>query len=130
MFVREQLKGPDIASSAIVAMVSVLTPAKFETRSEQVVKVAETKRFESVLPTFKNVTEVIVVKPEMKLQIPVPASYKEESEQVLVRPESYREEPIPAQTMNAVNLYQQANQLPVDGFLNLDTVKALGVSAN
>jgi hypothetical protein len=114
MFVREQLKGPGIASSAIVAMVSVLTPAKFETRSEQVVKVAETKRFESVLPTFKNVTEVIVVKPEMKLQIPVPASYKEESAQVLVRPESYREEPIPAQTMNAVNLYQQANQLPVD----------------
>jgi hypothetical protein len=32
--------------------------------------------------------------------------------------------------MNAVNRYQQANQLPVDGFLNLDTVKALGVAAN
>jgi hypothetical protein len=34
-----------------------------------------------------------------------------------------------AQTMNAVNPYQQANQFPVDGFLTLDTVKALGVSA-
>lgn len=33
-----------------------------------------------------------------------------------------------AQTMQAVNRYQQAKGLPVDGFLNLDTVKALGVS--
>jgi murein L,D-transpeptidase YcbB/YkuD len=35
-----------------------------------------------------------------------------------------------AQTMKAVNQYQQANNLPADGFLNLDTVKALGVSPN
>ena len=35
-----------------------------------------------------------------------------------------------AQTMKAVNQYQQANNLPVDGFLNLDTVKALGVTPN
>ena len=75
---------------------SVLTPAKFETRSEQVVKLPETKRFEPVPPTFKAVTEEIVVKPELKRQIPVPATYKEVSEQVLVRPESFREEPIPA----------------------------------
>jgi hypothetical protein len=33
-----------------------------------------------------------------------------------------------AQTMRAVNGYQQAKQLPVDGYLNLDTVKSLGVS--
>jgi murein L,D-transpeptidase YcbB/YkuD len=33
-----------------------------------------------------------------------------------------------AMTMNAVNRYQQANGLSVDGFLNLETVKALGVS--
>jgi murein L,D-transpeptidase YcbB/YkuD len=33
-----------------------------------------------------------------------------------------------AQTMRAVKGYQQAQGLPVDGFLNLDTVKALGVS--
>jgi peptidoglycan hydrolase-like protein with peptidoglycan-binding domain len=75
---------------------SVLTPAKFETRSEQVVKLPETKRFEPVPPTFKAVTEEIVVKPEIKRQIPVPATYKEVREQVLVRPESFREEPIPA----------------------------------
>lgn len=75
---------------------SVLTPAKFEIRSEQVVKLPETKRFEPVPPTFKAVTEEIVVKPELKRQIPVPATYKEVSEQVLVRPESFREEPVPA----------------------------------
>ena len=33
-----------------------------------------------------------------------------------------------AQTMSAVNAYQQSKSLPVDGFLNLETVKALGVS--
>jgi hypothetical protein len=33
-------------------------------------------------------------------------------------------------TMNAVNAYQRAKGLPVDGFLNLETVKALGVSPN
>jgi murein L,D-transpeptidase YcbB/YkuD len=32
--------------------------------------------------------------------------------------------------MGAVNLYQQAKGLPVDGFLNLETVKSLGVSPN
>ena len=33
-----------------------------------------------------------------------------------------------AATMRAVNQYQRANNLPVDGFLNLETVKALNVS--
>jgi hypothetical protein len=35
---------------------------------------------------------------------------------------------IRANTMRAVNAYQKANSLPVDGFLNIETVKALGVS--
>lgn len=86
--------GVQVASSECYA--NVLTPAKFETRTEQVLKVAETKRFEPLAPTFKTVTEVITVQPEMKRQIPVPATYKEVSEQVLVRPESFREEPVPA----------------------------------
>ena len=86
--------GVKVASSECYA--SVLTPAKFETRNELVLKVAETKRFEPVPPTFKTVTEEVVVKAELKRQIPVPATYKEVSEQVLVRPESFREEPIPA----------------------------------
>jgi len=33
-----------------------------------------------------------------------------------------------AQTMNAVNAYQRAKGLPVDAYLNLETVKALGVT--
>jgi peptidoglycan hydrolase-like protein with peptidoglycan-binding domain len=35
---------------------------------------------------------------------------------------------IQGQTMKAVNAYQRAKRLPVDAYLNLDTVKALGVS--
>ncbi len=86
--------GVQVASSECYA--SVLTPAKFETRTEQVVKVPDTKRFEPVPPVYKTVTEEVIVKSEMKRQIPVPATYKEVSEQVLVRPESFREEPVPA----------------------------------
>lgn len=33
-------------------------------------------------------------------------------------------------TMSAVNAYQRAKGLPVDGYLNLETVKALGISPN
>ncbi len=35
-----------------------------------------------------------------------------------------------AQTMSAVNSYQRAKGLPVDAYLNLATVKALGVRTN
>lgn len=35
-----------------------------------------------------------------------------------------------SQTMRAVNRYQQAEQLPVDGYLNIETVKALGISVD
>jgi peptidoglycan hydrolase-like protein with peptidoglycan-binding domain len=35
-----------------------------------------------------------------------------------------------ALTMRAVNAYQQSKGLPVDGYLNLETVKSLGVSPN
>jgi len=35
-----------------------------------------------------------------------------------------------AQTMKAVNDYQAAKGLPVDAYLNLETVKSLGVSPN
>ena len=35
-----------------------------------------------------------------------------------------------AATMQAVNAYQQSKGLPVDGYLNLETVKSLGVSPN
>ncbi len=37
---------------------------------------------------------------------------------------------IGAQTIEAVNAFQRANDLPVDRYLNIETVKALGVSTN
>jgi len=37
---------------------------------------------------------------------------------------------IGAQTIEAVNAFQRANDLPVDKYINIDTLKALGVSAN
>jgi len=37
---------------------------------------------------------------------------------------------IRAQTMRAVNDFQSAKGLPVDAYLNLETVKALGVTPN
>lgn len=85
--------GQQVAGSE--CFVDVVTPARFETRTEQVVKVPATTRFEPVPATFKTVTEEVVVRPEMKKQIPVPATTKEVTERVMVRPESFREEPVP-----------------------------------
>ncbi len=75
---------------------NVLTPAKFETRTEQVLKVPATKRYETVPATYKTVTEEQLVKPEVKRQIPVPATYKTVSEEIVVSPATVREEPVPA----------------------------------
>lgn len=73
----------------------VLTPAKFETRTEQVVKIPATKRYEAIPATYKTISEQVLVTPEMKKQIPVPATYKTVSEEVVVKPAGFREEPIP-----------------------------------
>ena len=86
--------GVKLAASECFA--TVLTPAKFETRTESVLKIPATKRTEPVPGTFKTVTEEVMVTPELRKQIPVPATYKTVAEQVLVRPESFREEPVPA----------------------------------
>ncbi|MDO5691316.1 MAG: peptidoglycan-binding domain-containing protein [Pseudomonadota bacterium] len=86
--------GPVQAVAAIQCYADVLIPARFETKTEQVVKVPATKRYEVVPPTFKTVTEQVMVRPEMKRQIPVPATYKTVSEEVVVKPETFREEPV------------------------------------
>lgn len=75
---------------------NVLIPARFETKTEQVVKVPATQRIEVIPPTFKTVTEQVLVSPEYKRQIPVPATYKTIEEEVVVKPASFREEPVPA----------------------------------
>ncbi len=75
---------------------SVLYPAKFETRTENVMKVPATKRYEPVAATYKTVSEQVLVTPEIKNQIPVAATYKTVKEEIVVRPASFREEPVPA----------------------------------
>ncbi len=75
---------------------TVVTPAKFETKTEEVIKVPSTMRAEIVPATYKTVSEEVVVKPETKRQIPVPATYKNVSEEVIVRAAEKRFEPIPA----------------------------------
>lgn len=87
-----------VASSECFA--NVLIPAKFETRTEQVVKVPATKRVEIIPATYKTISEEVVEKPETKRQIPVPATYKTISEEVVVRPAGTREEPVPATYKN------------------------------
>jgi hypothetical protein len=73
----------------------VLIPAQFETKTERVIKVPASTRYEVVPATYKTVTEKVVVRPEFTRQIPVPATYKTVSEKVLVKPASIRQEPIP-----------------------------------
>ena len=73
---------------------NVQIPAKFETKSEQVIKVPATKRYEPIGATFKTVSEQVLVTPEIKRQIPVPATYKTVSEEVVIQPASTRDEPV------------------------------------
>jgi len=75
---------------------NVLIPARFETRTEQVVKVPATKRYEVVPATYKTVSEQELVRPETRRQIPIPATYKTVTEEVVVSPATFREEPVPA----------------------------------
>ena len=83
-------------STATECFATVLVPARFEPRTEQVVKVAATQRHEVVPATYKTITEQVLVSPEHKRQIPVPATYKTVTETVVVKPEGFREEPVPA----------------------------------
>ncbi len=86
--------GTQFNAAASECFANVQIPAKFETKTEQVVKVPATKNFVPVAATFKTVSEQVMVSPEMKRQIPVPATYKMVSEEVVVQPASTRDEPI------------------------------------
>jgi hypothetical protein len=84
------------AASSSECFATVQIPAKFETKTERVVKVPATKRTELIPATYKTVSEQVLVSPELKRQIPVPATYKTVSETIVVQPATEREEPIPA----------------------------------
>jgi hypothetical protein len=74
---------------------TVQIPAKFETKTERVVKVPASKTVQMIPATFKVVSEQELVTPEIKRQIPVPATYKTVNETIVVQPATEREEPIP-----------------------------------
>lgn len=75
---------------------TVQIPAKFEVKTERVVKVPESVRMEVIPATFKTVSEQVLVTPEIKKQSIIPATYKTIQEPVVVQAASEREEPIPA----------------------------------
>jgi hypothetical protein len=83
------------ASSSLECFATVQIPAKFETKTERVVKVPASKRVEVIPATYKTITEQVLVSPEIKRQIPVPATYKTVQETVVVQPATEREEPVP-----------------------------------
>lgn len=74
---------------------NILYPARFETRSEQVLIAPATRREEVVPATYKTVTEQVLVAPETRRQVPVPAELGTVTEQVVVRPAGVRDEPVP-----------------------------------
>lgn len=84
--------GTPVSNTECFATVQIT--AKFETKTERVVKVPETVRMEVIPATFKTVSEQVLVTPEIKKQISVPATYKTVQEAVVVQPASEREEPI------------------------------------
>ncbi|MFV0679863.1 peptidoglycan-binding protein [Ottowia sp.] len=73
---------------------NILTPARFETRSEQVLVQPATRREEVVPATYKTVTEQVMVQPEVHRQVPVPPELGIATEQVVVRPAGTRDEPV------------------------------------
>lgn len=86
---------PAVAAVSSECFATVLIPAKFETRTEKVVKVPATKRYEVIPATYKTVSEQVLVSPELRRQFPVPPTYKTVTEEVVVKPAGFREEPVP-----------------------------------
>ncbi|MDO5289518.1 MAG: peptidoglycan-binding domain-containing protein [Pseudomonadota bacterium] len=74
---------------------NILIPAKFETRTQQVLVAPATQREEVVPATYKTVTEQVLVQPETRRQVPVPPTLRTVTEDVVVRPAGTRDEPVP-----------------------------------
>ena len=73
----------------------ILTPARFETRSQQVLVSPATRREEVVPATYKTVTEQVLVQPETRRQVAEPAQIGSVTEAVVLRPAGTRDEPVP-----------------------------------
>lgn len=75
----------------------VVSPPKFETRSEKQLAKAETERIEIIPATFEVVEEKLLVKPAGKKIVEIiPAVYKTVEEAVVTKPASEKIEQIPA----------------------------------
>lgn len=72
----------------------ILTPARFETRSERVLITPATQRQEVIPATYKTVTEQVLVQPETRQQVAEPAQLRTVTENVVVRPAGVRDEPV------------------------------------
>ena len=88
---------PKVVAQAVPnqCLATILIPARFETRTEQILKAPATRREELVPATYKTVTEQVLVSPEMSRQVPVPAELRTVAEDVVVRPAGTRDEPVP-----------------------------------
>ena len=73
---------------------NILYPARFETRTEQVLMAPATRREEVVPATYKTVTEQVLVQPETRRQVAVPPEIVNVTENVVVRPAGVRDEPV------------------------------------
>jgi len=73
---------------------NILHPARFETRSEQVLIAPATRREEVVPATWRAVTEQVLVQPETRRQVAVPAELGSVTENVVLRPAGTRDEPV------------------------------------
>ncbi|MDO5691449.1 MAG: peptidoglycan-binding domain-containing protein [Pseudomonadota bacterium] len=89
-----QQVAPPPPRAANQCFANILYPAKFETRSEQVLIAPATRREEVVPATYKTVTEQVLVQPETRRQVAVPAELSTVTENVVVRPAGTREEPL------------------------------------
>jgi hypothetical protein len=94
----------------------IKVPAQYEDLQYQV-KVADARIERRAVLCETNATPAKIMEIQRALQA---AGYNPGRIDGLIR----------ANTMKAVNAYQKAKSLPVDGFLNLETVKALGISPN
>ncbi|QTD45422.1 peptidoglycan-binding domain-containing protein [Ottowia testudinis] len=90
--VAEQAPPPQAQPNQCFA--NILYPARFETRSEQVLIAPATQREEVVPATYKTVTEQVLVQPETRRQVAVPPEIANVTENVVMRPAGVRDEPV------------------------------------
>jgi methionine salvage enolase-phosphatase E1 len=116
-------------------------PAVYKTVSRQVVDVAANTRVSDVPAQYDSITYQVKVADATSSRRQVLCESNATAAKIIEIKESLKKagfEPgkmdgvIRADMMSAVNRYQQAKNLPIDGSgsLNIETVKSLGVSPN